>query len=235
MEQGISPDRVADRARVVAQLADLGRGLVDECGGTGIGKAERAGSEEGICRPFVDQARDRRIGEIECVAAHEDVDPRRVTTADLESVDRRERDLDRPERIERGTRRSGPTREVTDGTGAAEAVTADRPERVLHPDELGAEQLELRGGEAAPVVVELGVDLVDGALEISHPRRELGGARGLAEERAHPGRTSQGRIGLLHVAGRIGDRRHQVGRVQRPVEHGGQMAGRGAELARRSR
>src|SRR6185295_15417190 len=98
-------DLRADAGGVVAQLADLGGGLVHEAEVT-AGRAHRAGGEQRVRGPRVDQAGDRRIGEIESVVGDHHVQTGGVTTSYLEAIQGRQRDLNGVERGER----SGPAR-----------------------------------------------------------------------------------------------------------------------------
>ena len=88
--QGLAQQRVArdlrpQLARVVAEPADLGRGLVDEAE-LPVRCAHRHGAEERIRRPVADDVRDRRRREVETVVAHEQVQAGRVAAADLEAL-----------------------------------------------------------------------------------------------------------------------------------------------------
>ena len=87
---------------VVAELTDLGRGLVDERE-VAVGDAHRARREQRVggarrdrARAIVGSARSRPW------PAHEHVQAGRVAAAHLEPVERRQRDLHRVERLERG-------------------------------------------------------------------------------------------------------------------------------------
>ena len=134
-QQLVVADLRAQARGVVAELTDLGRGLVDEREMT-VGRAHRAGGEQrigGCARRRA--ARSVGIVEVETVPGHEHVQTGRVAAAHLEPVDRRQRDL-----RSSGTRRArpGPTarRRARSSTARArsDAVLADRPERVLARD-----------------------------------------------------------------------------------------------------
>ena len=112
-----------------------------------------------------------------------------------------------------------PARSPTAAAGA-EPVAPDRPERVLHPDQLGAEQLELGGGEPPAVVVELGVELTDRSLEIGHPAASSAAPADWPRIVAHARGPPEGGVGPLHVVGRLADR-PQISRpwIERRDEH----------------
>ena len=99
VQQRVVADRGAQHRGVVAELPDLGRGLVDERELV-AGGAHRARSEQRVGRPHLDETPDGRLVEVEPVVAHEEVQPGRVAAAHLEAVDGRERDLHREERLD---------------------------------------------------------------------------------------------------------------------------------------
>ena len=148
-QQVVGAQGVAQRPGVVAQLADLGRGLVDERQAP-VDQAHGARPEQRVGGPPPQQPRDGRAVDVEPVVAHEHVDARRVAPPHLEPVDRRQRLLDR--RVRLG---GAPTRlaagEVGHGSGGAHAVLLDRPHRVLQPDHGGVHRLELGGVVLAAV------------------------------------------------------------------------------------
>jgi len=76
------------------------------------------------------------------------VHARRVTTADLQAVERRQGDLDGMHPGDGCGPRVG-AGQVDDGLGRAQTVTSDRPARVLDPDDGSVERLERRSHEAA--------------------------------------------------------------------------------------
>ena len=141
--RGVGPQReaqqlvVADlRAQprgVVAELTDLGRGLVDERE-VAVGDAHRARGEQRIGAARRDQPRDRRVGEVEPVAGDEHVQPGGVAAAHLEPVERRQRDLDRVERVERGRPDGAPPTRSSTARAVPMRSRADRPQRVLARD-----------------------------------------------------------------------------------------------------
>jgi hypothetical protein len=72
------------------------------------------------------------------------VEPGRVAAPDFEPVERRQRDLHRRERLDRVGREIRATK-IGDGTGRAQPVVADRPDRILEPREGGVHVFELDG------------------------------------------------------------------------------------------
>jgi hypothetical protein len=93
-QQVVRADRVAQHPGVVAQLTDLGRGLVDEAQAA-VDHPHRARAEQRIGRPLAQHLGDRGAREVEAVVAHEDVDPGRVAAPDLQAVDGGQGLLDR--------------------------------------------------------------------------------------------------------------------------------------------
>ena len=100
VQQRIAGDRRAHHPRVVAELADLGGCLVHEAE-HGSGDADRSGREQRIAVSRADERRDRRVVEVETVVPHVEVDAGGVTASHLESVERRQRLLDREEASQR--------------------------------------------------------------------------------------------------------------------------------------
>ena len=96
-QQPIAGDGSPHRRRVVAELADLGGGLVDERQDrSAVGAVDhphRAVLEQGITVAVRDRRADRGVVDVETVVPDEQVDARRIASADLHAVDRRERQL----------------------------------------------------------------------------------------------------------------------------------------------
>ena len=145
-EECVGGERRAECCGVVAELADLGRLLVDE-------RQDRPAVSvvRGDDRPVLEQRvvaalgdeRSERVG-VEIVIPDVEVDARRVAAADLEAIDRGERllrDEVCPHRRDRGLG----TGERLDLTRGAEAVVANRPEDVGELEQLGVRVFEFVG------------------------------------------------------------------------------------------
>ncbi len=174
--------------------------------------AHRAGAEERVVGAHRDQPPHRRFVEVEAVVPHEEVQAGGVAAAHLEPVDRRQRDLDREERLDGGDRRVG-AGEGADLRRGAEAVAADRPHRVarphqrrVHPFQVGGRQ---RRAETAVEVglhpVEPGGQLVDavadeeGGLGIAQQGPDAGHAPQLSVDPLDPRRRAAERVGEVTV------------------------------------
>ena len=138
-------DRGAQGAGVVAELADLGGGLVDEAQAP-AGDAHRAVLEQRIAVALEDRPLHHRIGRRQPVVPHEEVQTGRVATAHLEPVERRQRLLDgqvsgdcRNRAVSAGQR--------LDFASRAEPVVPNGPCRIAEVDQLGGDALVLVGIE----------------------------------------------------------------------------------------
>ena len=203
-QQRVGPDRGAQRGGVVAQLADLGRRLVHERDAP-VGGAHHPGPKQRIAAALGQQPGDRRVIEVERVVAHEEVETGRVAPAYLEPVDGTERDLYRPQPVDRGTRRPI-TGEVGHRAGGADPVVPDGPAEVLQPDHLGVEPLELSRDEIGVAAVKHLVDSGHQHVEIGNSLRELDGRRRLAEQRPDPGGATQSNVHSFDVDHGLADR-----------------------------
>ena len=166
--------RGAQRGGVVAELADLGRGLVDEQQHA-VDQPDRARGERAVVPLGERPAQDRVVGR-DPMTGELDLDAGGVASTDLEPVDRRERLVEAEEHGEargacsgRGHRR--------DLVGGTDAVAADGPDGVLHADERGVDGLEVRAAEPGVAGVQGGLDLLRGG-------RHLGDLRGDAADRS---------------------------------------------------
>ena len=194
-QQVVGPEGGAQRGGVVAQLADLGRRLVDERQAA-VDRPDGARPEQRVGGPPVHQLPDGGAVEVEPVVADEDVEAGAVAAPDLEPVDGGQRLLDghvalggRPGRLAAG--------QVGDRPGGADAVLLDRPDGVLEPGDGGVHGLDAgqRGAVAVVARVEPGLDRRDGAAERRgrHPRPRpaaagRGPGRGRRRRRAAGGR-----------------------------------------------
>ena len=143
-QQVVGADLRAEPCSVVAELTDLGRGLVHEHE-VAVGDAHRARREERILDAARDQPRDVGVVEIEIVTGDEHVQSGRVAAAHFEAVERRERDLDRVVPGERTAAQRPASGEVLDGAGRRQPVPLQRPDRVLARDERGVAGLDVVG------------------------------------------------------------------------------------------
>ena len=75
-------ERLADHRRVVAELTDLGGGLVHDAQDP-VDDANRAGAKAGIARTTVDLGGDHRIVKVERMVVNEDVQASAIAAADL--------------------------------------------------------------------------------------------------------------------------------------------------------
>ena len=154
-EQRIVGQCPAQCRGVVAEFTDLGGSLVHErqtAAGVddGTGLEQRVGASGGneSCQ---------RLG-LDVVAPHEDVETCGIAAAHFESIDRRERLLDREVAAEHRRRRIA-SGERLDLTSGSEAVVADRPGSVLEVDQFGVGVLEGVSVEVIGVRVEATLDV----------------------------------------------------------------------------
>ncbi len=154
-QQLVVRDLLTQARSVVAELSDLGGGLVHE-GQMSVGDADRARREQRIGAAQLHEARDRRVVEVEIVTRNEHVQSRGVATADLEPVERRQGDRDRVERVDRAAVGTT-TRQRLDDARGAEAIVAHGPHRVLGCDQRRIERLDLQ--PIRRVEIEPGLEL----------------------------------------------------------------------------
>ena len=153
MQQLVGRDRLAECARVVAELADLCRRLVDE-GEHPVGRTDGAGPEQGICGSPFEQRTDPRRVQVELVAAHEQMKAGRVATPYFEPVERAQRDLHGGERFDRRPSARS-VEKLTDGLCGAQTVLRDGPACISHSRQDRVDAFELVGDRTG---VELCVD-----------------------------------------------------------------------------
>ena len=203
MQQTVVPDRGAQRSRVVAQLADLGRRLVHERQDTAVGDSHRAGGVERVLTPGGEASGQFGLVELEPVVPDEEVEPGRVPPAHLQPVDRGQRQL---HGVEAG-QRAGTT--VTTGQGGharrgAQAVPPQRPQHVLGSYQRGVGLLDVGDLERACA----SDDLLDLRLPRRHRRVELvepgfdgEDQRGAVGQGQHAGDATEQRVGVGGVVG----------------------------------
>ena len=154
LQQVVVAECVAQRGGVVAELADLGRGLVDHDEHV-VDEADRARPEAAV--PAAGElGGDDGILRIEPVADQLDLEARRVTAPHLEPVERGQRLVHAEHH-----RQPGGAHLVLDQRahllGGPEAISADGPGGVLAADQCGVGRLEV-GGRRGPGTVEQRLD-----------------------------------------------------------------------------
>jgi hypothetical protein len=204
-EEAVGGDRGPEVGGVVAQLTDLGRRLVDEPEAA-VDDPHAAVGEERV-RARLDLRRDRSIAGIDAVVVDQHVHAGRVASADLESIDRRERDLDREVGRDRVLAARVPC-EAGDGTRVAHPVVPHRPHRVLHLDEGRVRAFERGAGEAA--LVEGSLDAADPVPQPLGPRLDLLGHAAVADQGPGAGDPTQQPVECPEGIGR-GEERLLVG------------------------
>ena len=227
-------DRRPQLRGVVAELTDLGGRLVHER------QAVRRHPHRPRGEQRIGGAGDEQLAhvagvEIEVVLAHEHVQPGGVAAADLEAVERRERDVDRDVGVDRHV---GSRLERGDRLGGAETVVANGPDRVAGPDQRRVDQLDLRRAHRRRgTEVEVAFDRVELEPEGTEPVVEHGRDVRRAEQRAHAGGAAQRRVDgrdqrrgaaepVAQRGVRVEDRERfdQVGRERRRVGRGSPSA-----------
>ncbi len=183
---------------VVAQLTDLGRGLVHEAQQS-VDDTHGAVTEQGVVSA-VESGHHGRIVEVEPVVAHHHVQAGAVATADLETIEGRERVLDGQHGGQLGGGRVG-TAQIGHGPGGAEAVATDGPRRVLQPDDGGVERFERAAGR--PTGVEFGLEPNDLPVDGAELLTDASGQQLVLEQRLHAGEAAQQSIDRLQQAGRL--------------------------------
>ncbi len=139
----VAGEGAAQAASVVAQLADLGGGLVHQAGAAAVELTQGTRPEQQVgAAPR--QLRLVPRGPGETVGADQEVDARRVAAAHLEAIERRQHALGGGERVDQVWVSIALGAECAHPACQAEAVVADRPVGVLGADQGGVEQLERR-------------------------------------------------------------------------------------------
>ncbi len=195
-QQLVGLDRSAQHLRVVAEITDLGRGLVDEAQHAAL-LVHRAAAEEWIA-PRVDK---RAAGgvEVDSMVPDHEVQSGRVPAAHLEPVERRERDLHRGHDLDCcGT--SVAAGEVAHSRSGTEAVTPHGPYCVLQPDDRRVHRLELVG-RVRTQIVEPGFDRGYLGFERPAPPVDARERRRRAEQRPQSGDALQEAVDFFYPSG----------------------------------
>ncbi len=201
LERGVKElvfgDRGTQRGNVVTKFTDLRGRFVDE--------TERTAGDPDGPRPAKWVRPQRQAGIIVAnpMAADDDLDSGRIPAADLQPVERRERDLHRVETFDGGPARAIAC-EIGNRVGGPQPVATDRPEAILDCHQ-------------RPVDVLVGSRVHDIGVECDLERR-------------HPIGGDLHRLGDRDPTGRIPDQGlHPGWTAQRPID-GPERAGRGAEF-----
>ena len=201
-QQRVATDRRAQRAGVVAELADLRRSFVDEPHAL-PGDAHRAVLEQRIMVAFGEHALHTRIRQRQPVTPHEQVQAGRVAAAHLEAVERRQGLLHGEVT---GNRRN---RAVEAGKGldlacGSQTIEPHRPGRVAKIDQLrGNSLLLVRVRRLAGV--DLALRFFDAGVELVEPGGYRGGQLVAPEEGTHTGYTLQQLVTAAHGHGCCGE------------------------------
>ena len=208
-EERVGQDLRTKLARVVAELADLGRGLVHEADRT-VGHADRPGAEQRVGGPFGQNGLHGRRLKIERVVLHQDVQAGRVATAHLQSIDGRQRLLHRGVTRYGGGTRVG-TRQLTDRRRVAQSIVVDGPQRVLQTNDSGIDLLDVVAGGLGLVVEPL-LELEKLRLESTDEVLEASEQRTVVQQRLDAGHTAQQAIDLPHAFRGLHDTATECGR-----------------------
>ena len=228
-QQLVVADGGPQRGGVVAQLADLGRGLVDEARRF-LGEADRAGAEIAVPGAGGDGGGDGRIAEIQAVAPHQQVQTGRVAAPDLEAVQGGQGLMDGQAR---GHRRlgAGVADEAPHRAGRPEAVPPQGPEAVADPDQVVVELFQLGGPGGHVAGVEAGLDPRDRLVEGGQAVLEGAGQGAVGQHQLEPGHPPEEGVGPGQPVGGPGEPRGRVGAARRI----GIEADDGADHLRRGR
>ena len=211
---------------VVAELSDLGRGLVDERQAAVDPRARtRSGTAD---RPALGhQPGDRRVGHVEPVVPHEQVEPGGVAAPDLEPVDRRQCPLNGEVAGHRTDRR------VATGEHETSRAVRSRSWRIAHVASRSATSVAL----AASIVVgaddpdtRSGHRLVGECLELVEPALDPRHQLVMVGEREQAGQPAQSSVDGLDSRR---DRAHVGPRREGGIEPGDDLvSGRDRERGR---
>ncbi len=238
VQQLVAGDAGSEGGGVVAQLADLGRGLVDEREAA-VGHPHRAGAEGRVGAPLGQHRGHGRAVEVEPVSPHQQREPGRVAAPHLEAVEGGEGGLDRGHGLDGGGTGPG-AGQPGDRPGGAEAVATDGPGAVAHPDEGGVDRLHLRRGSVEEELLEVGVQLGQGVVDGAEVGAEPGDQGGVGQQGADAGGAAQLPVGVgqegagrgqgvVEVGGR-GRCGHQAGGLLDQPQEG--LGGRGRAVTR---
>ena len=215
VQQRVVGERLADHRRVVAELADLGSGLVHDAQDP-VDDANRAGAEVGVARTSGDLGGDHRIVEVERMVVNEDVQAGAIAAADLEPIDRRQGLVDRQASLERaGLHRTAV--EAADDLGGPKSVAGDRPHPIANGDQSLVAGFELARRKRAVLLESLFLllDRSEEFVAVVHQRRAQAG---LGQKEAETGDTPQEGVGFGKART---DPRNGVGGIRAGDEQGG--------------
>ena len=198
-EEVVDEEIGAHGGRVVAELADLRGGLVDEAE-VSLRGAHRLRPEEVVAGASGDEALHRRVGEIEVVITHEHGEPGTVAAAHLEAIEGGEGLVDGRAHLDGRPRGIG-AHQRPNTSGGGQPVAHHRPSGVLQAEQRGVGLLEgplvrravgiqRRLGGADPVV--------DGGADGGRPRGDVA----VADEQGDPVGGAEQCVELLEQRGR---------------------------------
>ena len=215
VQQRVVGERLADHRRVVAELADLGSGLVHDAQDP-VDDTNRAGAEVGVARTSGDLGGDHRIVEVERMVVNEDVQAGAIAAADLEPIDRRQGLVDRQASLERAGLH--PTAvEAADDLGGPESVAGDRPHPIANGDQSLVAGFELAGRKRAVLLESLFL-LLDRSEEFTAMVHQRRAQAGLGQQETEAGNTAQEGVGLGKAST---DRGNGIGGIGAGAEQGG--------------
>jgi hypothetical protein len=221
-QQTVGVHRGTQRLHVVAQLADLGSGLVDETQAL-AGDTHAAALEQRVGAAGGDGRRHRRRSQIEAVAPHQHVDAGAVAAAHFHPVDGAERLLDGQVAGDGGLTGVAPG-EVGDGVGRADAVLAHGPHGVAHGQQFGVDALDVLRRQAH-AGFEFRVERGNAAVELVEARGKAGDQFAAPGERQHARHTLQQFVDLCHQHGSLGERAGSHRLVEQTHQLGGRRSG----------
>jgi len=201
-QQVVGDDRRAHHSRVVAQLADFGRRLVDER--PRIARdAHRARGEEAVVVAAAHQCVDSRVIAREAVVPHHHVHAGRVATAHFKPVDRRQRLLNREVCRERAATGASPGHAV-DGTGRADAIVAQRPRGVAQRSYKCAATLEHGSAGRGIGLLQPPVGVSEARVELIESHGECSDEFAVAGHEPNACITAQRGVEVAQRAGHVG-------------------------------
>ena len=216
-EEVVDEEIGAHGGGVVAELADLRGGLVDEAE-VSLRGAHRLRPEQVVARASGDEALHRGVGEIEAVITHEHGEPGAVAAAHFEAVEGGQGLVDGRARLD-GRPRGVGAHQLPNTSGGREPVAHHRPPGVLQAEQRGVGLLE-----GPPVRRAVGIQrrlggadpVVDGGADGGRPRCDVavadeqgdavGGAEQCVELLQHHGRSVGGGNRIRGLAAPAGPR-----------------------------
>ena len=194
----VGTDGEPELPRVVAELADLGCCLVDEHQLV-AGPANGARAKERIGDPLGDERGELGIVGRDAVAAHGHGDAGGIAPADLEPVERRERLLNRAERLDRGPAGID-AGQFGHGVRRPQPVVAQRPQRITGTDQGGVQLLDPARSFGHPIL-EAGLDDLHPTFHDVEVGDHLGASPGIVTQQDHADRSAQQPIGVFEPLG----------------------------------